>query len=356
MDNKEIDVQQAILLIQNIIANNQGDIGRLNFIIESLKNKKRLYKSDQNYIEKKINRVLSYKKPEQKNKNVDLLKQIKFLIQNKQGDPGRLNYILETVRKGKKLFRTDQTYLENKLESIKHHKETESRLSYSEKALYRVIPEEPKQISIQQETEIQNLKQELQVSKNSNEGLAQKLDEVLNTISTLQKIIEEKNSEITIKNQKIDTLTQQLSKIKIGTSPELDDIKNQINTENEKISSQDILFEKIKKHREKLNQLIEYRREYEQKILKAREDINKQLVLENKKIRSHDKLVEELVHSQKQLEQNKVEQKIILEQIKNEQSRLLKDMSEQQKNLDDSKAEYDKTVNGSKKGNNSPDQ
>ena len=222
--------------------------------------------------------------------------------------------------------------------------------------MYRVIPEEPKQISIQQETEIQNLKQELQVSKNSNEGLAQKLDEVLNTISTLQKIIEEKNSEITIKNQKIDTLTQQLSKIKIGTSPELDDIKNQINTENEKISSQDILFEKIKKHREKLNQLIEYRREYEQKILKAREDINKQLVLENKKIRSHDKLVEELVHSQKQLEQNKVEQKIILEQIKNEQSRLLKDMSEQQKNLDDSKAEYDKTVNGSKKGNNSPDQ
>ncbi|RDJ31013.1 MAG: hypothetical protein DWQ18_04555 [Crenarchaeota archaeon] len=358
MDNKEIDVKQAILLIQNIIANNQGDIGRLNFIIESLKNKKKLYKSDQNYIEKKINGVLSYKKQEQKNKNFDLQKQIKSLIQGKQGDPGRLNYILESVKKGKKLFKTDQTYLENKLKLIKNHQESVIKPKHSEtNTSYQLIHNEFSQRSLKRETEIENLKQELEISKNSNDELIKKLDDALSTISTLQKTIEEKNLEITKKNQKIGTLTQELSKIKlVNNNPELQDLKNQINAENEKISYQDILHDKIKQQKERLNQLIQYRKEYEQKILKAKEDIYIQLVSENKKIIAHDRLVEELVHSQKQLEQSKVEQEIILEQIKKEQTRLLRDMSDQQKSLDESKAEFDKTVNGSKKDNISSDQ
>lgn len=358
MDNKEIEVPQAILLIQTIIANNQGDIGRLNFIIESLKSKKKLYKSDQNYVEKKINRVLSYKKSEHKNKNKDLLKQIKFLIQSKQGDLGRLNHILENVRKGKKLFKTDQTYLENKIKLLKHLQESESKLTYPESTVsYKIMPTESSQKSLEKETVMQNLKQELEVSKNSNDELVKKLDEALNTISILQKTIKEKNAEITVKNQKIDSLTQQISKIKIiSTNTELENIKNHINLEKEKISNQDILNDKIKQYKQKLNQLIEYRKEYEEKILKAEYDINKQLISENKKIRAHDKLVEELIHSQKQLEQGKVEQEIILEQIKKEQTRLLNDLSDQQKNLEDSKAEYDKTINDSKKNNISTDQ
>ena len=351
MDNKKIDVQQAILLIQNIIANNQGDIGRLNFIIESLKNKKRLYKSDQNYIEKKINGTLSYKKLEQKNKNFDLQKQIKFLINNKQGDPGRLHYILETIKKEKNLFKTDQTYLENKLKIIKQKKVIENKQIYPEEnSTYKIITQENTKRSFEEQVEIQKLKQELEISKNSNDELKEKLNDAINKISNLQKIIEDKNLEIVTKNQKIDTLRQEISKIKlVSNNPELKEITNQINSENEKISNQDILHDKIKQHKEKLNQLIKYRKEYEEKILKAKEDINKQLLSENKKIRAHDKLVEELVHSQKQLEQSKVEQEIILEQIKKEQTRLLRDMSDQQKSLDESKAEFDKTLSDPKK-------
>ena len=43
------------------------------------------------------------------------LELINNLIETKQGDPGRLKYIFESLQKGKPLFKTDQKYLEKKI-------------------------------------------------------------------------------------------------------------------------------------------------------------------------------------------------------------------------------------------------
>ncbi len=45
----------------------------------------------------------------------DAILRIKKLIQTNQGDPGRLRYISETLQKGKKLFHSDQIYLNKKI-------------------------------------------------------------------------------------------------------------------------------------------------------------------------------------------------------------------------------------------------
>ena len=46
---------------------------------------------------------------------IQTLDRIKQLIENEQGDPGRLRYIYEFIRKGKSLYRSDRQYLEKKI-------------------------------------------------------------------------------------------------------------------------------------------------------------------------------------------------------------------------------------------------
>jgi hypothetical protein len=45
----------------------------------------------------------------------DAILRIKKLIENKQGDEGRLRYISESLQKGKQLFHSDQIYLNKKI-------------------------------------------------------------------------------------------------------------------------------------------------------------------------------------------------------------------------------------------------
>ena len=47
----------------------------------------------------------------------DAILRIKKLIENKQGDPGRLQYISERLQHGKSLFRSDEIYLNQKIEA-----------------------------------------------------------------------------------------------------------------------------------------------------------------------------------------------------------------------------------------------
>lgn len=101
--------------IQNLIDNGKGDTGRLYFIMDSLKKQKPLYKSDQNYLDKMLE-VLSFQKEAEIPKTTkDLIIATELLIQTAQGDVGRLNHIHDTLKKAKTLYTSDKNYLNEKL-------------------------------------------------------------------------------------------------------------------------------------------------------------------------------------------------------------------------------------------------
>ncbi len=132
----QISTPDAILRIKKLIQTNQGDPGRLRYISETLQKGKQLFHSDQIYLNKKISAdviPIQIKKPEEPN---EILQTVKKLIALKFGDPGRLRYILQCIQSNKKLYHTDENYIELKNEQF---------LQFSEgKRLKRRISPRPK--------------------------------------------------------------------------------------------------------------------------------------------------------------------------------------------------------------------
>lgn len=106
----EEDEKQFVL---KLLESGNGDAGRLNYILSSLNKGKRLYHTDQNYLAEKFCQKAGLIKIIQADEN--LLAKIQKLLKNGDGDYGRLRHILETLCRGKSLYSSDQKYLENKL-------------------------------------------------------------------------------------------------------------------------------------------------------------------------------------------------------------------------------------------------
>jgi hypothetical protein len=120
-----ISTPDAILRIKKLIQNKQGDAGRLQYISERLQNGKKLFHSDHIYLTNKISAdviPVQLKEPTQQDEKI---KGVKRLIALKFGDPGRLKYILQTLQKNKELYHSDDNYLENKIEQF--HEYTEGK-------------------------------------------------------------------------------------------------------------------------------------------------------------------------------------------------------------------------------------
>ena len=110
---EQITATSTVEKIQELIDNNAGDTGRLNHIIDFINNEKVLYKTDRIYLENKLNSkiVITPKKiaPEIE----PISEQIKKLIKNGKGEPGRLEHISTMVKNEKKLYKSDKQYLES---------------------------------------------------------------------------------------------------------------------------------------------------------------------------------------------------------------------------------------------------
>ena len=61
---QELTLPQTITQIQELIDNGQGDAGRLNHILESLQKNKKLYNSDENYLTEKLQAKFTRYAPE----------------------------------------------------------------------------------------------------------------------------------------------------------------------------------------------------------------------------------------------------------------------------------------------------
>ena len=114
-----ITLDEILGKIQELMDSGEGDLGRLRFILMTLRRGNPLYKSDQKYLEKKLNTpfVLVEKHQDEPKPEFELISSIRELIKLGIGDSGRLQFINETLQKRKPLYKSDKKYLSEKLNS-----------------------------------------------------------------------------------------------------------------------------------------------------------------------------------------------------------------------------------------------
>ena len=311
----QISTPDAILRIKKLIETNQGDPGRLQFIAESLQKGKTLFHSDQIYLYKKISAVaipIEIKKPTETDEKI---KNVKKLISLNFGEPGRLRYILQSLQNNKELYHSDENYLELKIEQF--HRASEGRRI--KRRIRSKIPSKP-EIN---EPEFYD-------------PFSEKIEEKP-TIQPPQDIPE--------KLQGIeDAVLSQEPKQTSDMYDVLDDtskVNLEIQKEKDKVSKLKHDHEQLKIQRDELSQLIAYRQEYEIKINREKEILEKEIKIEQEKVKEKDKLVEELIKNQSKIIQTKTEREVLVEQIRIDKEKSEVELKKRQEELDQVKKEYE---------------
>ena len=116
----EFTLDDVLGKIQNLMDTGDGDLGRLRFILMTLRRGKNLYASDKQYLENKIGTEIEIveKQKIEKSSQLEILSSIQELIKLGIGGNGRLQFIYETIQNGKKLYTSDRNYLNEKLSNV----------------------------------------------------------------------------------------------------------------------------------------------------------------------------------------------------------------------------------------------
>ena len=343
MNSQEISitVSKTLELITKLIETKQGDPGRLRYIFESLQKGKPLFKTDQSYIERKIHAQIIIEPPKSPSKREDLIKSIKRLIDWKAGDPGRLRYMFSTVSKGNQLFKTDQKYLEIKLKTIKRgtpRTRQEPKQKPSPKTMPKFEEIKPQESTITLDF-VNHLKTDLKEARENISKLKIELGNAHEIIRHLElKIIRQKQELQNLKEGKVSETYE------VYDNSELREIGQKISQEEKRIHKQKAASDELKQQRIKLNQLISYREEYEKRVDREKEILDQHIKEENQRIAKKDKLVDNLTKKQDEIKRSRAEREIILEQIKLDQKKLEDELSRQKRELEKSKKEYDDLV------------
>ena len=113
---RHLSLSETIAKVDTLIDGGNGDAGRLYHILEFLKNNRPLYHSDKIYLENKLNSSFSVEdEPQEEN---SMLLKVKDLIDSGNGDLGRLQFIHDTLSNNKSLYHSDLIYIESKLNTI----------------------------------------------------------------------------------------------------------------------------------------------------------------------------------------------------------------------------------------------
>ena len=105
--------QETRAFVEKLITSGKGDPGRLQHILTVMREGRQLYHSDQKYLDEKFSQEIGLQ--EKLKVEESILVKIQKLISSGAGDTGRLQFILEFLKQGKTLYKTDQQYLESKL-------------------------------------------------------------------------------------------------------------------------------------------------------------------------------------------------------------------------------------------------
>jgi hypothetical protein len=313
---QRISTHDGILRIKKLIQNRQGDKGRLEYIAETLQKGKPLFHSDQIYLSKKILADVipaEVKKPTETEKKI---KNVKRLISLKFGEQGRLQYILQSLQSGKKLYNSDENYIKLKTNEFLHFREGK-RLR---RRISGVIPPSPK---------------------------PEKVEEIL-----YEPNLETPREEPIVPKPDVPKRLQEIEDAVLATKPQepadlidlLEDssrVNLAIDIERQKINRLKSDHEKLKVQRDELSQLIAYRQEYEIKINHEKEILEKEIRLEQEKVNEKDKLVEELIKNQSKIIQTKTEREVLLKQIEIEKKKSDSDLEVEKDELEKVKKLYD---------------
>src|SRR5574338_534271 len=108
-----LNQEETRAFVEKLMLTGKGDPGRLNHILTILKEGRRLYDSDQKYLDGKLSQEIGVQ--EKLKVEESILTKVHRLITSGNGDTGRLQFILESLKQGKTLYKSDQQYLEAKL-------------------------------------------------------------------------------------------------------------------------------------------------------------------------------------------------------------------------------------------------
>jgi len=316
-ENPHISTPDAILRIKKLIEKKLGDPGRLQYISETLLKGKDLFHSDQIYLDNKISATVipfQIKKPTVAD---EMIKNVKRLMAVNFGDPGRLRYILHTLEQGKDLYNTDEIYFDLKIEQL--HEFTEGK-----RLKQRIRSRTPRETSELYEEVSPQPVSERTVEEQGKEHYQPPISEPAEEPSV-----------------EIDTEIKQTSDL-FDLIEDTSQVDLEIQQEREKVSKLKHSQEQIKIQRDELSQLIVYRQEYEQKINREKEILEKEIKIEQQNVKDKDKLVEELIKNQTKLIQSKTEREVLVEQIKIDKEKSEAELQEKQNELKELKKEYER--------------
>ena len=287
---KQLTLTETIEKLENLIDGGKGDVGRLYHILEFLKNNKPLYVSDQTYLENKLDASFSTEDEEIFPENT-ILPQIQKLIDLGKGDPGRLQFIYDVLANNKPLYRSDQIYLDSKLQSLTLEPET--------------VDDEPSLIlSVQEPIPL-----------------------------PVKKIREEKINK---------TLGSMPKGWVPNSSVELTTISENIRQEEQKIKQQQNISNAIDEQRSKLTQLISHRKEYEKKVIQEQSSLESQIKDERLKIETQTRLSKEIIAQKDELFKVKKERSNTIKKINSEKLKISKELERQKKQLAQAQIDQEK--------------
>jgi predicted nucleic acid-binding Zn-ribbon protein len=211
-----LSTDNTLAFVEKLITSGKGDTSRLHHILMSLKAGKKLFFSDQKYLDGKLAQEIGLvQKPKV---NLNLLERVQTLIELGAGDSGRLRFIHEMLRKGRHLYKTDTLYLEAKL----GEKIDSDYLPHTEAF---VVSRDPRNSSIidkisvthtkitKLETQLSSVLSTLSVTNNKISDLETRVSSVIANIVTTNENISDVKSQLHNNDKKITSLETQISSI-----------------------------------------------------------------------------------------------------------------------------------------------
>jgi hypothetical protein len=268
---------------EKLMTSGTGDPGRLTHILTVLKEGRQLYNSDKKYLNKKFLEEIGL---EQKIKvDEDLLTEVQKLISSRIGDTGRLEFILEFLKQGKTLYKSDEKYLELKL---------------GHKANYAGI------IPIQQD------------SNQTIEALKSHASWANRKIVNIEAEIVQKMDQLQSTHKQQGTLPKGFK----AQTQSLEQIQKELVRKQDNLNRKKTEAEKIRIEQSKLTQIILDRQEFEKQIKLEKEQLQKRIAQERQSVQKQNQLIQQIKSQEAELEQAKHERDSIVLQLQKEQAEI----------------------------------
>lgn len=399
-----LTTEETVAFVEKLIAAGKGDPGRLQHILSTLQKARNLYISDQKYLETKLAQEIGL---QQKPKKEDpLLTKVQNLIMQGSGDIGRLQFILESLSQGKPLYHSDQKYLEGKLgEKIIHQDIIKSQLDSNktiETLKAQVVAANQKieslesilsnKVTLLKKTQEENTKKVVTLTRGAMPkgwhapSAAEELGKIQQEINIEQvKLNEEKNEaeRLRIEQSKLMQIILDRKEFERQVQIEQEKLENQIQLERQNILQQTKIVEQIKKQEAELEEaknqrdvvsrqlqeeqarlsasvlaqkasLTEVKNEYEKvttEIRQQEQEIVRQVEQEKIQLAQQIQAAKKIEEEKLQLENIRQEHQKIVEQTKfkegelTEQLVIEKKKLEQQETLLKAISKYEKSLN-----------